>query len=321
MTPNTSSRRAIARLLAPIVIAVALLTGLVTGAAGASGGGGGTKPTIVLVHGAFADASGWDAVTERLQDRGYTVLATANPLRGLASDAAYLGSILDTIDGPIVLVGHSYGGMVITNAATSRPNVKALVYVAAFAPDQGDTVQGLVAMNPGSLLGPATLVFRPHPGGVDGYVNPTDFRTIFAGDIDRDTAAVMAASQRPGDASTLTDQSGPPAWADHPSWYLVAANDKLIPPATQRFMAQRAGATTVEVRVVARRHDLPAASHHQPDPPGRTRDHVSLAPGPPRAVVHTPATTRCSGFDPGTARTTMTPTPQATIRGGPTNEL
>ena len=305
MTPNTSSRRAIARLLAPIVIAVALLTGLVTGPAGASGGGGGTKPTIVLVHGAFADASGWDAVTERLQDRGYTVLATANPLRGLASDAAYLGSILDTIDGPIVLVGHSYGGMVITNAATSRPNVKALVYVAAFAPDQGDTVEGLVAMNPGSLLGPATLVFRPHPGGVDGYVNPTDFRTIFAGDIDRDTAAVMAASQRPGDASTLTDRRDP----QHGRHTLVVPRRRQRQADPTRHAAIHGPASRRHHRRGARltrRHDLPAASHHQPDPPGRARDHVSGGTASDDAVLRirsghrsTHHDTHATGDDPG----------------------
>jgi pimeloyl-ACP methyl ester carboxylesterase len=138
--------------------------------------------------------------------------------------------------------------MVITNAAVGHPNVKALVYIAAFAPDVGDTVQGLVAMNPGSKLGPDTLVFRPHPGGIDGYVNPASFRDIFAADVDRDTAAVMAASQRPGDASTLTDLSGEPAWRTSPSFYLVASKDNLIPPATQRFMAERAGASTMEVR-------------------------------------------------------------------------
>jgi pimeloyl-ACP methyl ester carboxylesterase len=177
------------------------------------------------------------------------VIAPANPLRGLASDSAYIGSVLDTIPGPVVLVAHSYGGAVITNAATGRPNVAALVYIAAFAPDEGDSVGGLLALNPGTHIDPATtLIFRPHPGGVDGYVNPDNFRDIFAGDLSADTAAIMAASQRPGDVSTLSDPSGPPAWKTIPSWYLVARNDHLIPPATQRFMAQRAGATTVEVR-------------------------------------------------------------------------
>ena len=120
--------------------------------------------------------SGWSDVTARLQDAGYEVIALANPLRGLPDDVAYLSSVLATIEGPVVLVGHSYGGMVMTGAATGNPNVRALVYVAAFAPDRGDTVGGLGAMNPGSELGPATLQFRPHPGGLDVYIDPAAFR-------------------------------------------------------------------------------------------------------------------------------------------------
>jgi pimeloyl-ACP methyl ester carboxylesterase len=235
-------------ILALLAALLSLTFGFATGSAEASHPTA-PKPTIVLVHGAFADASGWDGVIERLQNRGYSVMAPANPLRGLPSDSAYIGSVLDTIPGPIVLVAHSYGGAVITNAATGRPNVLALVYIAAFAPDEGDSVGGLLALNPGTHIDPATtLIFRPHPGGVDGYVNPANFRDIFAADLSADTAAVMAAGQRPGDISTLSDPSGPPAWKSIPSWYMVASNDHLIPAATQRFMAQRAGATTVEVR-------------------------------------------------------------------------
>ena len=137
------------------------------------------KPTIVLVHGAWADASGWNQVSENLQRRGYTVLAPANPLRSLASDSSYLASILATIAGPVVLVGHSYGGAVITNAALGNPNVKALVYIAAFAPDQGESLGGIEAMNPGSEIGPSTLTFRPYTvsggGGVDAYINASAF--------------------------------------------------------------------------------------------------------------------------------------------------
>ncbi|MEV0606136.1 alpha/beta hydrolase [Polymorphospora rubra] len=211
------------------------------------------KPTVVLVHGAFADASGWAEVTRRLQRSGHTVLAPANPLRSVDSDSAYLASILQTIPGPIVLVGHSYGGVVITNAAAGNPNVKALVYVAAFAPDEGETVYGLQGMFPGTKLTEEALDLRPYPlpdGGVsyDGYVKPALFRDIFAGDLPAATAAVMATAQRPGDAHTLQQPSGVPAWRSVPSWYLVARNDNLIPAATQRFMAQRAGARTVEVR-------------------------------------------------------------------------
>ncbi len=226
--------------LAPVV---ALIT-----AAGAGGGNAKAKPTIVLVHGAWADSSSWNPVVSRLQQRGYTVIAPANPLRGLPSDTAYLSSILDTIPGPVVLVGHSYGGMVTTNAATSRSNVKALVYVAAFAPQEGDTVGELAQKNPGSELTPENLVFRPHPTGVDGYVAVDAFRQVIAADVPAREAALLAAGQRPLDAGALAQPSGEAAWKTIPSWYLVATEDHAIPPATQRFMADRAGASTVEVR-------------------------------------------------------------------------
>ena len=207
----------------------------------------GPKPTIVLIHGAFADASGWSGVVTRLQDRGYTVLAPANPLRGVANDSAYIASVLASVTGPIVLVGHSYGGEVITNAATGNPNVKALVYIAAFAPDAGETSGGLVTKFPGSMLTPQNLVFRPFPGGVDGYINPTVFRDVFAADLPAETTTVMGASQRPGALSTLSDLSGFPAWKTIPSWYMVANQDHAIPPALERFMAARMNAHTVQI--------------------------------------------------------------------------
>jgi pimeloyl-ACP methyl ester carboxylesterase len=205
------------------------------------------KPTIVLVHGGWADASSWNAVTQRLQDDGYTVIAPANPLRGVQSDSAYLSSVLAAITGPIVLVGHSYGGVLITNAATENPNVKALVYVAAFAPDQGETVGQILAMNPGSQAAPPNLTFQPYPGGVDVYITPSAFHSVFCADLPAKTAAVMAANQRPIEATALGEPSGAPAWKTIPSWYLVANNDQAIPPATERFMAKRAGATTVAI--------------------------------------------------------------------------
>jgi len=207
----------------------------------------GPKPTIVLVHGGWADASSWSAVAQRLEEDGYPVVAPANPLRGVPSDSAYLASLLATISGPIVLVGHSYGGVLITNAATGNPNVKALVYIAAFAPDQGETVGQILAMNPGSEAAPPNLTFRPYPGGVDVYITPSAFRDVFCSDVPADTAAVMAATQRPIDAAALGEPSGEPAWKTIPSWYLVASNDHAIPPATERFMAKRADATTVEI--------------------------------------------------------------------------
>ncbi len=218
----------------------------------ASHHGDGPKPTIVLVHGAFADASGWGGVITRLEERGYTVLAPANPLRGVATDSAYIASVLATISGPIVLVGHSYGGEVITNAATGNPNVKALVYIAAFAPDAGESAGGILAQFPGSMLTPANLILRPFPQpdgttGTDAYINPTVFREAFCADCSADTAAVMAAAQRPAALATLSEPSGVPAWKTIPSWYLVANQDHAIPPAAERFMAARMHAQTVQI--------------------------------------------------------------------------
>ncbi|GAA3604286.1 alpha/beta hydrolase [Nonomuraea rosea] len=209
---------------------------------------GRSKPTVVLVHGAFADASGWNGVAARLIRDGYPVLAPANPLRGVTADAAYLASILATLSGPLVLVAHSYGGMVITNAATGNANVKALVYVAAFTPDKGDTLLSLQTKYPGSKLGETALDFRPYGSGlVDGYVKREVFREVFAGDLPRATTDVMWAGQRPSDVRALQEPSGAPAWKEIPSWSLVARDDNVLPAAAQRFMAKRAGARTTEV--------------------------------------------------------------------------
>jgi pimeloyl-ACP methyl ester carboxylesterase len=191
------------------------------------------KPTVVLVHGAFADASGWSDVTDRLERRGYPVIAPANPLRGVAADTAYLRAFLATIEGPIVLVGHSYGGVVITNAATGNSNVKALVYVAAFAPDEGDSVASLGQLGTGGMLGPETLDLRPYPAPEgappqEGYIKLDLFREIFAADLPRKQARAMALSQRPGALATVGELSGPPAWETIPSWYLVPTRDHAI---------------------------------------------------------------------------------------------
>ncbi|MEV6303158.1 alpha/beta hydrolase [Actinoplanes sp. NPDC051861] len=210
--------------------------------------GNGPKPTIVLVHGAFADATGWSDVITRLTHAGYPVIAPPNPLRGVASDSAYLRDFLTTVTGPVVLAGHSYGGVLITNAATDNASVKALVYIAAFAPDAGETVFGLQNQFPGTLLTQDQLEFRPWPGGIDGYVRKEAFRAVFAGDLPASTTDVMWAAQRPGDTSSLQEASGAPAWKTIPSFYLVAKEDRLIPAAAQRFMARRAGAHTVEVK-------------------------------------------------------------------------
>ena len=210
------------------------------------------KPTVVLVHGGWDNSTGWNAVVDELQRRGYPVIAPANPLRSIASDAAYLSSILDTIEGPIVLVGHSYGGTVITNAAVGHDNVEALVYIAGFAPEEGESQLQLVTMNPGSEIGPPTLITRPYPlpdgsQGVDLYLTHEGIRTAFAADVPGRVADLMYATQRPFSEAAFAEASGAPAWKTIPSWYLVATEDRAIPPATQRFMADRAGAHTSEV--------------------------------------------------------------------------
>ena len=247
---NTFTHPRRRRNLAALVIAVTVAVGIAAGAVATADGSATSqaqKPTIVLVHGAWADSSGWNDSIEKLQKKGYTALAVANPLRSLHGDAAYLRSVLASISGPIVLVGHSYGGMVLTNAATGNPNVKALVYIAAFAPDKGETQIELILKNPGSQISPATLTVRPYPGGLDSYITPSLFRQIFAQDVSEKTAAIMAATQRPFDLAILEEVSGEPAWKKIPSWYLVTSEDRAIPPATQRFMANRAGAQTTEV--------------------------------------------------------------------------
>lgn len=207
------------------------------------------KPTVILVHGAFADASGWADVITTLEKDGYPVLAVANPLRGLASDAAYVRSIVDSIDGDVVLVGHSYGGGVITNAAVGAANVNALVYTAAFAPDEGETLGEFndPAQYPGAGLSPDLLVLRPFPGGVDATLDPAQFRDIFAADLPQLLTESMAASQRPAAVAVLEERAGEPAWKTIPSWYQVSNDDHALSPVAQRFMAQRMGATTTSI--------------------------------------------------------------------------
>ena len=217
-------------------------------------------PNIVLVHGAWSDGSSWSGVTARLQEDGYTVYVPPNPLRGLPSDSAYVASFLSTLTGPIVLVGHSYGGAVITNAAFGNPNVKALVFVDAFVPDQGESVLQLASTPPppgqaGSCLGgDPTQVFNfvPYPGAPAGdadlYIKPSLFPSCFANDLPASQAAVLAATQRPIAFSALTEPSGTPAWKTIPSWYLIGTLDKVIPPYAQLFMAQRANAKIAYVQ-------------------------------------------------------------------------
>jgi pimeloyl-ACP methyl ester carboxylesterase len=210
------------------------------------------KPTVVLVHGAFADASSWNGVVERLQRQGCTVVAPPNPLRGVPTDSAYIASVLSQIDGPVLLVGHSYGGAVITNATAGATNVVGLVYVAAFAPDEGERLGDVEASSKDSVLNSA-LVQRQYPTGQDGgtavefAINPALFREAFAADLPAEQTAVMAATQRPVAASAFTDVSGRPGWKALPSWAVVATGDKAAGSDVVRSMAQRAGADIVEV--------------------------------------------------------------------------
>lgn len=210
------------------------------------------KPTIVLAHGAFADSSSWDEVVTILEGRGHRVISVAVPLRGVASDARYLSDVVRTVTGPVVLVGHSYGGAVITDAAAGHPDVKALVYVAAFAPDQGESSLGITGQYPGSQL-PSSLVVRSFPGGgQDASIDQAAFRKVFAADVPAARTRLMAAEQRPVAVAALAAPSSAPAWRSIPSWYLVAGADQAIPPAAERAMAERAHAHTVTI---------PGASH------------------------------------------------------------
>src|SRR3954470_7314251 len=210
------------------------------------------SPTIVLVHGAWADATGWQAEIRALQERGYSVIGFGNPLRDLAGDAAYLADFLRTLSGPIVLVGHSYGGNVISVAAIGNEQVKALVYINGWMCDVGESQQELLERFEGSLVGPS---IRPVPftsadgsEGVDLCLAAELFQQPFPADVDQATAYVMAPAQRPYAAAAFAGApSAPPAWKTLPCWSLLGTEDKAIPPALQRFMAERANATIVEV--------------------------------------------------------------------------
>jgi pimeloyl-ACP methyl ester carboxylesterase len=201
------------------------------------------KPTVVLVHGAFADSSGFSGIVERLQAAGYPVVAAANPLRSLSSDAASIRALLDTIDGPIILVAHSYGGNVISAAAAGDNNVKALVYFAGYIPETGETTAELTDKFPGSLVG-SSLKQVPLPdGGIDLYIDPAKYPHAFAGGVPLKQAAALAVSQRPATAAALNEPStGVQAWHTIPSYVLISGSDLIIPPALQRFMAERAHA-------------------------------------------------------------------------------
>lgn len=243
--------RRVPRLIGALAVLIALVTLAVPSTTPSAGALVGEKPTVVLVHGSFADASGWNGVIERLSRDGYPVLAPANPLRTLSGDSEYIASVVRTIPGPVILVGHSYGGAVITNAARLAPNVKALVYIAAFALDRGESAFGTFAVFPGSQL-PLNLKVRPYTAalgdvGLDGYIDMDRFHEVFCADVPDATALAMAAAQRPSTVASGIEPSGEPAWKTIPSWYMVAKQDRVIPPDAERFMAKRAGAHTVEI--------------------------------------------------------------------------
>ncbi|GAB3881402.1 alpha/beta hydrolase [Kibdelosporangium lantanae] len=255
-----------------IAVAAAAVTLVVSTTAAAStsspASAAGPKPTIVLVHGAWADASGFGAEITSLTRLGYPVVALANPLRGLTSDSDAIRARLATITGPIVLVGHSYGGAVITNAARGVPNVKSLVYLAAFALDKGESLATALPPDqfPGSHVDPTKLDIVPvpnpaAPGGQDAdlYLKPAAFADIFAADVPREQATLQALTQRPLANLAYTEPSGVPAWATIPSWNLVTTDDHAVSPAGQRFMANRMHAHTETVRSA---HDV-MVSHPQ----------------------------------------------------------
>jgi pimeloyl-ACP methyl ester carboxylesterase len=201
------------------------------------------KPTIVLVHGAFAESSSWNGVIGVLEKDGYDVIAAANPLRSVKSDADAIASVVGSIKTPVVLVGHSYGGSVISEAALGKSNVKALVFVAAFAPDAGETAATLSGKFPGSTLGPA--IADPVPlagGGKDLYIRKDKFRSQFAADVSASEAKLMAATQRPITDAALNEASTEPAWKTTPSWFVYGDQDRNIPAAAIAWMAERAHA-------------------------------------------------------------------------------
>lgn len=211
-----------------------------------------SKPTVVLVHGAFADASGYAGVIRELQQADLTVIAPPNPLRSLAADAASIRAVVEAIDGPVVLVGHSYGGAVITQASAGLTNVEGLVYLAAFALDEGESVGDVQEpFEPTLLAGSA----RPTPydapgaaGGPDLYIDTKTFRETFCADVPADLAAILAVSQRPVAAATLGEKCTAAGWKTIPSWYLVSAQDHTINPETEQFMAARMAATTETIQ-------------------------------------------------------------------------
>src|SRR5918998_851895 len=210
------------------------------------------QPTVVLLHGAWADGSSWNDVIERLQAQGVQVTAPANPLRGISIDSAYIGSLLEQIPGPVLAVAHSYGGAVITNSATNANNVVGLVYVAAFAPDEGEALGAIASNSKDSVVYP-TLMPLQYPTGegqesaVEFTIDPEMFHEVFAADLSMEQTALIAATQRPLSELAFSEPTGVPAWKNVPSWAVVPTGDKVVGTDVVRSMAERAGATITEV--------------------------------------------------------------------------
>lgn len=213
------------------------------------------QPVVVLVHGAFAESASWNGVIEELQSHAVRAVAVANPLRSVPGDAAYLRDVLAAINEPVILVGHSYGGMVITEAAADHDHVAALVYVCAFAPEHGESAFELSGKFPGSTLAQALDAYPVTTGGTEFVIRPDDFHHQFAADVPQDQAAVMSATQRPVTQVALTAElpTETPAWKTIPSWFVFSDQDLNIPVVLHRFMANRAGAKDVR--------EVPGASH------------------------------------------------------------
>ncbi len=248
MSQSRNSSNAVRRVLISLLVTVLASAGVFAVSASAQTAvRPAPKPTIVLVHGAFADASGWNGVAERLTRKGYPVIAPANPLRGLSADSAYLHSFLSQVDGPVLLVGHSYGGAVITNAAVGASNVVGLVYVSGFAPDEGERLIDVEAGSKDSVLDTA-LVSTNYPTAVGSQtaveysIDPAKFRAVFAADLPARQTRLMAITQRPTADAAFSEASGPAAWKSLPSWAVIATGDKAAGSDVLVSMAQRAGA-------------------------------------------------------------------------------
>jgi pimeloyl-ACP methyl ester carboxylesterase len=255
MGPELTRRRVLAT-GAAVAGTAAVLAPLTSAAAATARPAGPAKPTIVLVHGGYADSSCWNQTLSYLQGEGYTTICGANPLRGIPTDAPYIASLLDSITGPVVLVGHSMGGTVITNAAAGKSNVKALVYIAAFVPDVGETQGDLINKYPGSevlpVSVPVTYTKADGSTGTDLYLSP-DGQAAFCADISKSAFQLLQATQRPFDADSFIYPTTAAAWHTIPVWGLVAGRDKAIPPAAERWMYSRANARKVI--------EVPTSSH------------------------------------------------------------